>query len=108
VSSRTARAIQRNLSRKTNKNRNKNKQKTPKKQTKKKPKPNKKIKQTNKQIAKHMKLKKKEDQPGVVAHPFNPSTWQAEAGGFLSSRPSWSTVPGQPGLHRQTLSQKTN
>jgi hypothetical protein len=25
----------------------------------------------------------------VVAHAFNPSTW--EAGGFLSSRPAWST-----------------
>jgi hypothetical protein len=24
---------------------------------------------------------------GVVAHTFNPSTWGAEAGGFLSSRP---------------------
>ena len=24
----------------------------------------------------------------VVAHPFNPSTWEAEAGGFLSSRPA--------------------
>jgi hypothetical protein len=23
----------------------------------------------------------------VVAHAFNPSTWEAEAGGFLSSRP---------------------
>jgi hypothetical protein len=44
----------------------------------------------------------------VVAHAFNPSTWEAEAGGFLSSRPAWSTkrVPGQPGLHRETLSQK--
>jgi hypothetical protein len=30
-------------------------------------------------------------QPGVVAHAFNPSTWEAEAGGFLSSRPGWST-----------------
>jgi major histocompatibility complex class I len=29
--------------------------------------------------------------PGVVAHAFNPSTWVAEAGGFLSSRPAWST-----------------
>jgi hypothetical protein len=29
--------------------------------------------------------------PGVVAHTFNPSTWEAEAGGFLSSRPAWST-----------------
>jgi hypothetical protein len=46
----------------------------------------------------------------VVAHAFNPSTWEAEADGFLSSRPAWSTewVPGQPGLHRETLSQKQN
>jgi hypothetical protein len=44
-----------------------------------------------------------------VAHACNPSTREAEAGGFLSSRPAWSTerVPGQPGLHRETLSQKT-
>jgi hypothetical protein len=94
----------------------------------------------------------------VVAHAFNPSTQEAEAGGFLSlqpglqsefqdsqgytekpclknkqtnkqtkkaprhggtnthgkhtrflsSRPAWSTnaVPGQPGLHREALSQK--
>jgi hypothetical protein len=47
--------------------------------------------------------------PGVVAHAFNPSTWEAEAGGFLSSRPAWSTewVPGQPGLYRETPSRKT-
>jgi hypothetical protein len=46
--------------------------------------------------------------PGVVVHPFNPSTREAEAGGFLSLRPAWSTkwVPGQPGLYRETLSQK--
>jgi hypothetical protein len=39
----------------------------------------------------------------VVAHAFNPSTREAEAGGFLSSRPAWSTkwVPGQPGLHTE-------
>jgi hypothetical protein len=39
----------------------------------------------------------------VVAHAFDPSTWEAEAGGFLSSRQAWSTerVPGQPGLHRE-------
>ena len=45
----------------------------------------------------------------VVARAFNPSTWEAEAGGFLSSRPAWSTewVPGQLGQHRETLSQKT-
>ena len=27
----------------------------------------------------------------VAAHAFNPSTWEAEAVGFLSSRPAWST-----------------
>ena len=47
--------------------------------------------------------------PGVVAHIFNPSTQEAESGEFLSSRPAWSTegVPGQPELHRETLSRKT-
>ena len=42
----------------------------------------------------------------MVAHAFNLSTWEAEAGGFLSSRPAWFTkwVPGQPGIHRETLS----
>jgi hypothetical protein len=46
--------------------------------------------------------------PGMVVNAFNPSTWEAKAGGFLSSRPAWSTewVPGQLGLHRETLSQK--
>ena len=29
--------------------------------------------------------------PGMVAHTFNLSTWEAESGGFLSSRPAWST-----------------
>jgi hypothetical protein len=44
----------------------------------------------------------------VVVHTFYPSTQKAEAGRFLSSRPAWSTerVPGQPGLHRETLSRK--
>jgi hypothetical protein len=27
----------------------------------------------------------------LVAHAFNISTWEAEAGGFLSSRTAWST-----------------
>jgi hypothetical protein len=46
--------------------------------------------------------------PGMVAQAFNPRTREAEAGRFLSSRPAWSTkwVPGQPGLHRETLSRK--
>jgi major histocompatibility complex class I len=35
---------------------------------------------------KRVKLK-----PGIVAHAFNPSTWGAEAGGFLSSRTAWYT-----------------
>jgi hypothetical protein len=45
----------------------------------------------------------------MVAHAFNPSTREAEAGGFMSLRPAWSTkwVSGQPGLYRETLSQKT-
>jgi hypothetical protein len=44
----------------------------------------------------------------VVAHAFNPSTREVEAGGFLSPRQAWTTkwVPGQPGLHRETLFQK--
>jgi hypothetical protein len=45
----------------------------------------------------------------VVALAFNPSTWEAEAGRFLGSRLAWSTecVPGQPGLHRESLLPKT-
>jgi hypothetical protein len=47
-------------------------------------------------------------QAGRGGDTFNPSTREAEAGRFLSSRPAWSTewVLGQPGLHRETLSQK--
>jgi hypothetical protein len=30
-------------------------------------------------------------EPGVVVHAFNPSTREAEAGGFQSLRPAWST-----------------
>jgi hypothetical protein len=44
----------------------------------------------------------------VVAQAFNPSTWEAEAGGFLSSRPAFvKWVPRQPELYRETLSRKT-
>jgi ABC-type phosphate/phosphonate transport system substrate-binding protein len=44
----------------------------------------------------------------MVVHAFNPSTWEAEAGRFLSLKLAWFTelVPGQPWLHRETLSQK--
>jgi hypothetical protein len=44
----------------------------------------------------------------VVVHAFNPSTWEAEAGRFLSSRPAWSTewVSEQPVLYRENLSWK--
>ena len=44
----------------------------------------------------------------AAAHAFNPSTWETETGGFLSSRPAWSAkwVPGQLGLYRETLYQK--
>jgi hypothetical protein len=33
----------------------------------------------------------KTKQPGMMAHAFNPSTPEAEAGGFLTSRPALST-----------------
>jgi hypothetical protein len=46
----------------------------------------------------------------MVAHTFNSSTWEAEAGGFLSSRPAWSTesVPGQPRLLQRNPVSKNN
>jgi hypothetical protein len=45
-----------------------------------------------------------------VAHDFNPSTWEAEAGRILSLRPAWSTewVPGQPGDTEKHRLKKTN
>jgi hypothetical protein len=40
----------------------------------------------------HLGLKKNNNNlPGIVAQDFNPSTPEAEAGGFLSLRPAWST-----------------
>jgi hypothetical protein len=44
----------------------------------------------------------------VVVHAFNPSPWEAEAGGFLSSRPGLQSESQdiQPGLYRETLSRK--
>jgi hypothetical protein len=43
----------------------------------------------------------------VVALVFNPSIYEAGAGRSLSSRVAWFTeqVLGQPGLHREILSQ---
>jgi hypothetical protein len=38
----------------------------------------------------------------MVVHTFSPSTWEAEAGGFLFEASL--VYPGQPGLHRETLS----
>lgn len=49
-------------------------------------------------------------QPGAMARTFNSGTLEVEAGRSLDSRPLWSTeyVPGQLGLHGETLSQKQN
>jgi hypothetical protein len=44
-----------------------------------------------------MKIYNKQD---MVGHTYNPSTWEAEAGG--------PRVWGQPGLYSETLSQKIN
>lgn len=44
----------------------------------------------------------------AAMHAFSPDTWEAEAGDSLSSRPAWTAerVPGQPRLHRETLTSK--
>ena len=42
----------------------------------------------------------------VVAHDFNPSTQEAEAGGFLNSRPAYSTKPEL--TQRNTVSNNNN
>jgi hypothetical protein len=44
--------------------------------------------------------------PGVVAHAFNPSTQEAEAGEFLSSRPAWSTDWTARAIQRNPVSKK--
>jgi hypothetical protein len=76
VSSRTARATQRNpVSKKTNKKANKQKMKVG----------------VGCQV--------------MVTHTFNTSTQETEVGRSLSSQPAWFTeqVPGRPGPHRETL-----
>jgi hypothetical protein len=46
--------------------------------------------------------------PGVVAHTFNASTQEAEAGGFLTSRPAGLQSEFQDSQgYRETLSRKT-
>jgi hypothetical protein len=45
--------------------------------------------------ARHPYTENKERKLSVVAHTFNPSTREAEAGGFLSSRPAWSTLQSE-------------
>jgi hypothetical protein len=42
----------------------------------------------------------------VVAQAFNPSTWEAEAGGFLSSRTARATE--KPCLEKKTKTKQTN
>jgi hypothetical protein len=52
----------------------------------------------------------------VVVHAFNPNTWEAEADGFLNSRPAWSTVSARtaratqrnPVSKNKTKQNKTN
>ena len=75
MNSEIARAIERNpvSKNKTKQNKTKTKTKT-------------KIKHSNNNNKKEFVLL-----PGMVAHTFNPSTWEADAGGFLSLRPAWST-----------------
>jgi hypothetical protein len=38
-----------------------------------------------------LSIRKQAEGWAVVAHAFNPSTWKAEAGEFLSLRTAWST-----------------
>jgi hypothetical protein len=61
--------------------------------------------QVNRIYHNHHKVRHKQVSLAVVADTFNPRIWKAEAGGYPSSRPAWSTkwVPRQPGLHRETL-----
>jgi hypothetical protein len=46
---------------------------------------------TRSRLSSERAVRKAASNRAVVAHAFNPSTWEAEAGGFLSSRPAWST-----------------
>jgi hypothetical protein len=39
----------------------------------------------------------------VVAYTFNPSTWEAETGRFLSSRPAWSSSRTAKAIQRNPV-----
>lgn len=53
--------------------------------------------------------KKQREKPGGSSGPLNSSTPEAEASRSVSSRPAWPRFAAkQPGLRRETLSQKTN
>lgn len=56
-----------------------------------------------------LQISRYQEVPAVVVQAFNPSAQETEAGGALRLRPAWATEknPAQPGLHRETLSQKT-
>jgi hypothetical protein len=43
------------------------------------------------ELKKKKKRKKESKSQAMVAHAFNPNSWEAEAGRFLGSRPAWST-----------------
>ena len=60
---------------------------------------------SGKMFAGNPDLDPKHHRNGGGEHAFNSSTWEAEAGGPLRSRPVWSIdrVPGEPGLNRETL-----
>jgi hypothetical protein len=55
-------------------------------------------------ILKPFSLKKKKKSRVVVVHAFNPSTPEAEAGGFLSSSPAWSTKWTARAIQRNPVS----
>jgi hypothetical protein len=44
----------------------------------------------------------------VVAHAFNPGTWEAEAGGFLSSRPARVSSRTARAIQRNPVSKNKN
>ena len=41
-----------------------------------------------------------------MAHAFNLSTWEAEAGTLVRGQPDLEWIPGQPGLHRKKTTKK--